>query len=260
MTDYAKWDKFADDISDDDAPKTELKLPKARAHSASAFPGRLIACVENVENAYPHYYDWTMINDGDDGDFVVLAHDPTQQQVDHLPKLQARRHGAVFAHTSLCGYYADPDVMPIVPIQQWLRRFDRDEPLQKEHLLVVGVIKAVPGRRRGRPSSFAGGASRPPPKKHPVLLDAAGRPGSPSEALTSAVISHLQKWNPSALQKLPDSAATDGHSYKVLARRRARAALPGLWLLPVGGQRLSGSRRASAAVQKAARPGSGCVV
>ena len=51
MTDYAKWDKFADDISDDDAPKTQLKLPKARAHSARAFPGRLIACVENVENA-----------------------------------------------------------------------------------------------------------------------------------------------------------------------------------------------------------------
>ena len=38
MTDYAKWDKFADDISDDDAPKTQLKLPKARAHSARAFP------------------------------------------------------------------------------------------------------------------------------------------------------------------------------------------------------------------------------
>ena len=68
MTDYAKWDKFADDISDDDKPRTELKLPKARAHSARAFPGRLIACVENVENAYPHYYDWTMINDGDDGE------------------------------------------------------------------------------------------------------------------------------------------------------------------------------------------------
>ena len=47
MTDYAKWDKFADDISDDDKPRTELKLPKARAHSARAFPGRLIACVEN---------------------------------------------------------------------------------------------------------------------------------------------------------------------------------------------------------------------
>ena len=122
MTDYAKWDKFADDISDDDAPKTQLKLPKARAHSARAFPGRLIACVENVENAYPHYYDWTMINDGGRRRLCgVGARSDTA--VDHLPKLQGRRHGAVSAHPSLRGllrrprrhaHRADPAVAPAV--------------------------------------------------------------------------------------------------------------------------------------------------
>ena len=121
MTDYAKWDKFAEDISDDDKPRTELKLPKARAHSARAFPGRLIACVDNVENAYPHYYDWTMINDGDDGDFVVLAHDPTQQQsiISQNYKQGGTARFLLIHH--FAGYYAETCRKYLVPYLACLR-------------------------------------------------------------------------------------------------------------------------------------------
>jgi len=255
MTDYAKWDKFADDISDDDAPKTQLKLPKARAHSARAFPGRLIACVDNVENAYPHYYDWTMINDGDDGDFVVLAHDPTQQQAIISQNYEQGGTARFLLIHHFAGYYADADVMPIVPIQQWLRRFDRDEPLQKEHLLVVGLSRPFRGDD-GSPFELCGWCFASATEKHPVLLDAASRPGSPSEALTSAVVSHLQKWNPSALNKLPDSASKDGSHIRCAPGDVLVLPYRAFGFFPSEDKRLTGEPSRQRLVQKAARPSS----
>ena len=255
MTDYARWDKFADDVSDDDAPKTELKLPKDRAHSARAFPGRLIACVASVENAYPHYYDWTMINDSDDGDFVVLAHDKEQQQsiIERNSQTYAARTARFLLLHHFAGYYAETDIMPIVPIQQWLRRFGRDEPLQKEHLLVVGLARPFRGED-GTPFELCGSCFASATEKHPVLLDAASKPGTASNALTAAVISHLQKENPSQLQNLPASAETDGAHVRCATGDVLVLPYRAFGFFPSEDLRLTGKPERQRLVQKAARP------
>ena len=139
--------------------------------------------------------------------------------------------------------------MPIVPIQQWLRRFDRDEPLQKEHLLVAGLS---PFRGDdGSPFELCGWCFASATEKHPVLLDAAGRPGSPSQALTSAVISHLQKEPVGA----PEAAGlrVKGRPPRVLASATCSCCPTG----PLASSRprtLAAGPPCQRLVQKAARP------
>ena len=108
----------------------------------------------------------------------------------------------------------------------------------------------------GSPFELCGWCFASATEKHPVLLDAAGRPGSPSHALTSAVISHLQKWNPSALNKLPDAASKDGSHIRCAPGDVLVLPYRAFGFFPSEDKRLSGEPSRQRLVQKAARPSS----
>ena len=121
--------------------------------------------------------------------------------------------------------------------------------------MVVGLSRPFRGDD-GSPFELCGWCFASATEKHPVLLDAAGRPGSPSEALTSAVISHLQKWNPSALQKLPDAASKDGSHIRCSPGDVLVLPYRAFGFFPSEDKRLTGEPSRQRLVQKAARPSS----
>ena len=185
---YNKWDAIVDSSDEDDAsPEAAVARASKKKDENNPFPKVLIM---TSKGGYPHEDDWKVANSAPmDDDFLILKHgDRAAAAVvkKYYPWFYeayvALGHGVeradlfryLMVHQS-AGFYADVDVMPIVPVKDWLRRFGWEhgvDGFNAMNLLVVGLEFPWEGDD-GEPfqlCQWCFGASCP---DHPILYAAA---------------------------------------------------------------------------------------